>query len=60
MKITEYNHIFHPGQIALFPHITISLGYIDDLGNERDDAAIVFIGWMIYDFQFTISKRHSK
>ena len=32
------------GQMEIFPHISISLGYVDEFGNDCDDAVLIFIG----------------
>lgn len=53
----DYNHIVHWGQIDVFPHITISLGYVDEFGNECDDAMMIYIGWLVYDFQIIIERK---
>ena len=45
----KFTGIIHVGQIDIFPHITISLGYVDELGNDCDDAVLIYVGWFVFD-----------
>ena len=32
----KFTRIIHEGQMEIFPHITISIGYVDEFGNDCD------------------------
>ena len=53
MKITR---IIHEGQMEIFPHVSICLGYVDELGNDCDDAILIFIGWFVFDLCIEIPR----
>lgn len=57
MKITP---IVHVGQMDIFPHITVSLGYVDEFGNEHDDATLIYIGWLSFDLCIEIPKTNEQ
>lgn len=48
----KFTRIIHEGQMEIFPHITISMGYVDEYGNDCDDAVLIFIGWFVFDLCF--------
>ena len=54
MKLTR---IIHVGQIDIFPHITISLGYVDEFGNDCDDAVLIYVGWFVFDLCIEIPRK---
>lgn len=54
MKFTK---IIHIGQMELFPHITVSLGYVDEYGNDCDDAILIYIGWLVFDLCIEIPRK---
>ena len=54
MKLTG---IIHVGQIDIFPHITISLGYVDEFGNDCDDAVLIYVGWFVFDLCIEIPRK---
>lgn len=53
----KFSRIIHEGQMEIFPHITISLGYVDEFGNDCDDAVLIFIGWFVFDLCIEIPRK---
>ena len=53
----KFSGIIHVGQIDIFPHITISLGYVDEFGNYCDDAVLIYIGWFVFDLCIEIPRK---
>ena len=53
----KFTGIIHVGQIDIFPHITISLGYVDESGNDCDDAVLIYIGWFVFDLCIEILRK---
>lgn len=56
----KFTGIIHVGQMEIFPHITISFGYVDEFGNERDDAAMIYVGWLVFDLRIEIPRKGGK
>ena len=52
----KFTRIIHVGQMEIFPHITISIGYVDDFCKECDDAVLIFIGWLVFDICIEIPR----
>ena len=42
--------------MEIFPHITISMGYVDEFGNDCDNAVLIFIGWLVFDLCIEIPR----
>ena len=45
----KFSRIIHEGQMEIFPHITINIGYVDEFGNNCYDAVLIIIGWLVFD-----------
>ena len=52
----KFTRIIHEGQMEILPHITISLGYVDELGNVCYDAVVIFIGCFVFDLCIEIPR----
>lgn len=53
----KFTGIIHVGQIDIFPHITISLGYVDEFGSDCDDVVLIYIGWFVFDLCIEIPRK---
>ena len=56
----KFTGIIHVGQIDIFPHITISLGYVDEFGNDFDDAVLIYVGWFVFDICIEIPRNTNR
>lgn len=53
----KFTGIINVGQIDIFPHITISLGYIDEFGSDCENAILIFVGWFVFDLCIEIPRK---
>ena len=56
----KFTGIIHVGQIDIFPHITISLGYIDEFGSDCENAILIFVGWFVFDLCIEIPRKEGR
>lgn len=56
----KFTRIIQKGQMEIFPHITISIGYVDEFGNDCDDAVLIFIGWLVFDLCIEIPRNTNR
>ena len=56
----KFTGIIHVGQIDIFPHITISLGYVDEFGNDCDDTVLIYVGWFVFDICIEIPRNTNR
>ena len=56
----KFSRIIHQGQMEVFTHITISIGYVDEFGNDCDDAVLIFIGWLVFDLCIEIPRNTNR
>lgn len=56
----KFTGIIHVGQIDIFPHITFSLGYIDEFGSDCENAILIFVGWFVFDLCIEIPRKEGR
>ena len=56
----KFSRLIHEGQIEIFPHITISIGYVVEFGNDCYDAVLIFIGWLVFDLCIEIPRNTNR